>query len=37
MAKSADITEREVKLARRWHNEGLLSAEGLEAVEAAAQ
>ncbi len=35
MAKSADITEREVKLARRWHREGLLSAEGLRAVEKA--
>ena len=30
--KSADITKRVVKLARRWHKEGLLSAEGLEAA-----
>jgi hypothetical protein len=34
-AKSANITEREIALARRWHREGLLSAAGLAAVEAA--
>jgi hypothetical protein len=32
--KSADITEREVALARRWHQDGLLSDVGLRAVEA---
>ncbi|MGJ8642191.1 MAG: hypothetical protein ACSHX9_02185 [Luteolibacter sp.] len=36
-AKSATITEREVLLARRWNKEGLLSAEGLQAVEMAAE
>ena len=36
LAKSAKITAREVALARRWHREGLLSIEGLRAVEAAA-
>ena len=36
-AKSATIAEREVLLARRWHKEGLLSAEGLQAVEKAAE
>lgn len=36
-AKSADITQREVALVRRWRGEGLLSAEGLAAVEEAAR
>lgn len=31
--KSATITEREVALARRWHKLGMLSVEGLAAVE----
>ncbi len=35
--KSAKITDRELKLARRWHREGLLSAQGLAAVESAAK
>jgi hypothetical protein len=35
LLKSAKITSREVDLAKRWHREGLLSAEGLAAVEAA--
>lgn len=35
LAKSAEITEREVSLARRWAREGLLSADGLAAVESA--
>jgi hypothetical protein len=35
LRKSDKITEREVKLAKRWNQEGLLSAEGLAAVEAA--
>jgi len=35
LAKSAKIGEREVLLARRWAKDGLLSAEGLAAVEAA--
>ena len=34
-SKSAKITAREVELARRWHREGLLSADGLAAIEAA--
>lgn len=34
--KSADLTSREISLARRWHREGLLSADGLAAVEKAA-
>ena len=34
LQKSAKITEREILLVRRWHKEGLLSAEGLAAVEA---
>ena len=32
-AKSAKITGRELNLARRWNREGLLSADGLAAVE----
>lgn len=35
LQKSAKITEREIALARRWKKEGLLSAEGLAAVETA--
>ncbi len=35
LTKSAKITNREVVLARRWKKEGLLSAAGLAAVEAA--
>ncbi len=35
LQKSDKITEREVTLARRWYRDGLLSAEGLKAVEAA--
>jgi hypothetical protein len=34
-AKSADITQRELALARRWRGEGLLSEDGLRAVLAA--
>lgn len=34
LAKSAKIEKRELDLARRWRKEGLLSAEGLNAVEA---
>lgn len=34
--KAADIGKRELDLARRWHREGLLSAAGLKAIEAAA-
>ena len=30
--KSAKITTREVELARRWHRQGLLSAQGLAAI-----
>ena len=37
LTKSAKITAREVALARRWHREGLLSAEGLGVVEATAE
>lgn len=37
LAKSAKVTAREVALARRWHREGLLSTDGLLAVEAAGQ
>ncbi|MES2924014.1 MAG: hypothetical protein V4819_20850 [Verrucomicrobiota bacterium] len=37
LAKSAKITQREVLLARRWKRDGLLSAAGLAAVEAAAR
>lgn len=33
--KTAKITAREVELARRWNREGLLSVDGLAAVEAA--
>jgi hypothetical protein len=33
LLKSANITEREVNLARRWHREQLLSLNGLRAVE----
>jgi hypothetical protein len=33
--KSAKITAREVELARRWNRDGLLSADGLAAIEAA--
>ena len=33
LRKSAKITAREFTLAKRWNREGLLSAEGLEAVE----
>lgn len=36
LAKSANLTEREINLARRWHREGLLSAEGLARIEQAA-
>ncbi len=32
LEKSAKITQREVTLAQRWAHEGLLSAEGLQAV-----
>ena len=32
LEKSAKITQREVTLAQRWAKEGLLSAEGLQAV-----
>jgi hypothetical protein len=35
LAKSAKIGQRELDLARRWQREGLLSAAGLAAVEAA--
>lgn len=34
LAKAAKIGEREVLLSRRWAKDGLLSAEGLAAVEA---
>lgn len=34
--KGAKITEREIALARLWNREGLLSGEGLQAVESAA-
>ena len=34
-AKAARIGRREVEIARRWHREGLLSAVGAQAVEAA--
>ena len=34
-SKYAKITAREIELARRWNREGLLSADGLAAVEAA--
>jgi hypothetical protein len=34
-SKSAKITAREVELARRWNRDGLLSADGLTAIEAA--
>jgi len=37
LAKSAKIEERELLLARRWAKDGLLSAEGLAAVEIAAK
>jgi hypothetical protein len=37
LAKSAKIAPRELALARRWNREGLLSREGLAAVEAAAK
>ena len=33
LLKSANITEREINLARRWHREKLLSLNGLRAVE----
>jgi hypothetical protein len=33
LRKSSKITAREVALARRWHRDGLLTAEGLKAVE----
>ena len=36
LAKSAKIGKRELNLARRWKRDGLLSAEGLAAVEVAA-
>lgn len=36
-AKSAKITARELELARQWNREGLLSTEGLAAVEVAAR
>ena len=36
-AKSAQIGKREMDLARRWRRDGLLSAEGLKAVDAAAK
>lgn len=36
-AKGAKITQRELDFARRWNREGLLSAAGLAAVEAAAK
>jgi hypothetical protein len=35
LAKSAKIADRELALARRWNREGLLSGNGLKAVEAA--
>jgi hypothetical protein len=35
LKKSDKITEREVNLAKRWQRDGLLSAAGLVAVEAA--
>ena len=34
-SKGAKVGERQVQLARKWHQAGVLSAEGLEAVEAA--
>jgi len=37
LQKSDKIGQRELELARRWRNEGLLSADGLKAVEAAAK
>jgi hypothetical protein len=37
LAKSAKIGKRELDLARRWNRDGLLSAAGLAAVEAAAK
>lgn len=37
LAKSAKIEQRELELARRWAREGLLSQDGLKAVEAAAK
>lgn len=36
-SKGAKIGQRELYLARRWRKEGLLSAAGLAAVEAAAK
>ena len=36
-SKGAKIGRRELELARRWHRDGLLSAAGLAAVEAAGQ
>ncbi len=36
LKKSAKISKRELELARRWQKEGLLSAQGLKAIEAAA-
>lgn len=37
LEKSAKVGSRELLLARRWQAEGLLSAEGLEAIEAVAK
>ena len=37
LAKSDKIGQRELDFARRWHREGLLSAQGLAAVEAVAE
>lgn len=36
LQKSADVGEREVKLAKRWHGAGLLSGKGLKAIERSA-
>jgi hypothetical protein len=35
LAKADRIGRRELDIARRWHREGLLSAAGVQAVEAA--
>lgn len=37
LEKSAKVGSRELLLARRWNEEGLLSAAGLEAIEAVAR
>ena len=37
LAKAAKVGRRELDFARRWHREGLLSVQGLKAVEVAAK